>query len=260
MKQPSRPPHELDVAGVLTPTEFNTAADLWRSIRQAGGRELTNCLLPSGVANRLPAVYFPVMQVVELVSAVGVQSIRARFVVLRDEKNHPHFSVVMYAAGANDTVLSSYYLATRYWSSKPGTSVAYSGPMAPKYSRDAPKHALPVALANYWVGNWGNAVRYPTSPALFTSAGQPLHGYNFALSDLMDPLRGLGEFKDQVLAMSFGLHTFLNSNGTIDAPVATLGLMLRMVNTSAKDEAGVGDEAGAGDDAYDVGTPCPPAP
>src|SRR5689334_17713407 len=114
MKTPPRPPHELDTSGVLTPTEFTAGVSLWQSIRDANSTDLTNCLLLPGTNARLPYLSFPVMQIVELVSAVGVQSIRARFVVLRDEQNHPHFSVAMYAAGANDTVLSSYYLAERY--------------------------------------------------------------------------------------------------------------------------------------------------
>ena len=253
---PSSPiPHELDVAGVLNPTDFKAAADRWMAVRAANGSDLTNCLLVPKTTTRLSGVAFPVMQIVELVSAVGVQSIRARFVVLLDKQQLPRFSVVLYAAGANDTVLSSYYLATRYWLPEAETAPANTAPQRSKLGRDVPKHALPVALAAYWLANW-NAVpnRYATSAALFTSADQPMHGYNFALSDLMDPLRGLNEYKDQVLVMSFGLHTFLNFNGKVDAPVPTFGLMLQMTNQSLE------DEAGAGDNAFDVGVPCPPGP
>ena len=229
MLQPPRPPHELDLTGVLTPADFKAGADLWMTTRAAGGPNLTNCLLKPGTTTRLAGVSFPVMQIVELVSAVGVLGIRARFVVLLD-KQQPRFSVALYAAGANDTVLSSYYLAERYW--LPGASpLPTSVPQRSKLSRDVPKHVLPVSLAAYWLANWNDVPnRYPTSAALFTSAGQAMHGYNFALSDLMDPLRGLNEYKDQVLVMSFGLHTFLNFNGKVDAPMATFGLMLQIAN------------------------------
>ena len=254
MKPSLRPPHELEAAGVLTPTAFKAGTDLWDAICKAGGADLTNCLLTPNTAVRLKGLSFSVMQIVELVSAVGVQSIRARFVVLRDEKNHPHFSVAMYAVGANDVVLSSYYLARRYWLLQAGSDTAYVPPGPLQLNLDAPKHALPKALAEYWAANWADTKHYPTSPALFTSAGQPLHGYNFALSDLMDPLRGLHSFGNQVLAMTFGLHTFLNFNGQVDVPVATLGLMLQMTDISDK------DNPGADDDSFDVGMPSPPAP
>lgn len=251
MKPSPRPPHELDPSGVLTPTEYTAAVNLWQTIRDANGADLVNCLLDPATNARLACLTFPVMQIAELVSAVGVQSIRARYVVLRDEKNRPHFSVAMYAVGANDTVLSSYYLAERYW--KPKLSAA-SVRLAPlRVNRDAPKHALPKALADYWVANWADAKRYPTSSALFTSAGQQMRGYNFAVSDLMDPLRGLNDFNNQVLAMVLGLHTVLHFDGTVDAPLATLGLMLQMGRLSDKDEA-TGD-----DEIFDVGMPSPPA-
>jgi hypothetical protein len=252
MKPIPLPPHALEVAGVLNPTEFKAGIALWDTVCRASGADLTNCLLASGNSGRLEGLTFSVMQIAELVSAVGAQSIRARFVVLRDEGNNPRFSVAMYAAGANDVVLSSYYLARRYWLPEAGT--AYVRPAALRLKRDAPKHALPKGLAEYWVASWADAERYPTSSALFTSAGQPLHGYNFALSDLMDPLRGLNAFNNQVLTMTFGLHTALNFNGKIDAPVATLGLMLRIASLTDKDV-----EDGGGD-AFDVGMPSPPAP
>lgn len=254
MEQSSLPPHALEVAGVLNPNDFKAGTDLWDSICKAGGADLTNCLLAPGTTTRLEGLTFPVMQIAELVSAVGVQTIRARFVVLHDANNNLRFSVAMYTAGANDTVLSSYYLARRYWLPQASSVSAYVRPAPLRLNQDAPKHALPKALADYWVASWADAKRYPTSPALFTSAGQPLYGYNFALSDLMDPLRGLNDFNNQVLTMTFGLHTFLNFNGKVDAPVATLGLMLQIANLSDKDEAAVGN------DAFDVGMPCPPAP
>lgn len=262
MNPTPRPPYELDVSGVLTPTQFKDGTDLWLSTRSAGGTALTNCLLvpggptgPSG-SSRLPAVYFPVMQIVELVSAVGVQSIRARFVVLRDANQQLRFTVALYAVGADGTVLSSYYLANRYW---PKTTSpvphANSGSRVSglRLSRSVSKNVIPKALASYWVDNWTGS-RYPTKPDLFTSAGQPMQGYNFSVSDFMDPLRGLNNFGNQLLAMNFCLHTFLNFNGTVDAPVASLGLLLQMTNTTEKDEAGTEDEL------YDVAHPSPPAP
>ena len=251
---PPLPPHALDVAGVLNPTDFKIGTDLWDATCRAGGPNLTDCLLNPGTTTRLTGVAFPVMQIVELVSAVGVQGIRARFVVLLDKQQKPRFSVALFAVGANEVVLSSYYLADRYWQSG-AVPLAASVPRRSKLARDVPKHELPVALAAYWLSNWNDVPnRYPTSSALFTSAGQAMHGYNFALSDFIDPLRGLNEYKDQVLVMSFGLHTFLNFNGKVDAPVATFGVMLQIANPSPK------DEAGAGDNTFDVAMPCPPAP
>ena len=256
MKVPPRPPHELDVSGVLTPTDFKDAADLWLTTRAAGGSVLADSLLVPNTATRLPAVYFPVMQIVELVSAVGVQSIRARFVMLRDDKQQPRFTVVLFAVGADGTVLSSYYLANRYWpKNSPPAPHANPRSRVPelRLGRSVSKNVIPKALASYWVDNWTSS-RYATKPDLFTSAGQPMHGYNFSVSDFMDPLRGLNDFNTQLLAMNFCLHTFLNFNGKVDAPVASLGLLLQMTNTTEKDEEGTGD------DTFDVGIPCPPGP
>ncbi len=253
MKHPSRPPHELDPAGVLTPAQFRTGTDLWLSTRSAGGTELTSCLLAPGTTERLPAVYFPVMQVVELLSAVGVQSIRARFVVLRDEQ-HLRFTVALYAAGADNAVLSSYYLANRYWllqTSPPPHAVPWAHATALKSGRNVPKNVVPRALASYWAANWADAKRYRTSAGLFTSNGQAMEGYNFAVSDFMDPLRGLNDFNNQLLAMTFGLHTFLHFDGTTDVPIASLGVMLRIANTTKNDA----DDEG---DAFDVAIPMPP--
>ncbi|MDQ2793278.1 MAG: hypothetical protein M3Y12_04615 [Bacteroidota bacterium] len=111
------PPHALEVAGVLNPTDYQGGANLWLTTRAAGGPDLTSCLLSPGTTTRLVGVAFPVMQMVELVSAVGVLGIRARFVVLPDAKQPLRFSVALFAVGANEVVLSSYYLAERYWQS-----------------------------------------------------------------------------------------------------------------------------------------------
>ena len=256
MKVPSRPPHELDVSGVLTPTAFKAAADLWLTTRAAGGTALADSLLWPNKATRLSAVHFPVMQIVELVSTVGVQSIRARFVMLPDEKNL-RFTVVLYAAGADGTVLSSYYLANRYWLLQSGSPAPHANPGSRvselRLGRSVPKNVIPKSLASYWVDNWTSS-RYATSSDLFTSAGQPMQGYNFTVSDFMDPLRGLNDFNNQLLAMNFCLHTFLKFNGKADAKVASLGLLLQMTNTTEKDEAGTDDEL------YDMAIPSPPAP
>ena len=257
MKLPIRPPHELDLTGVLTPAQFKAGTDLWLSTRNAGGADLTSCLLPPNATTRLPTVYFPVMQIVELVSAVGVQSIRARFVLLRDDNQQLRFSVALHAAAADGTVLSSYYLANRYWLPKTGSPpprTASKGLVQEfKLSRSVSKNVVPKALVSYWTDNWKDHKRYPTSPELFTSAGQPMQGYNFTVSDFMDPLRGVNEYGSQLLAMNFGLHTFLRITGATDAPIASFGVMLQMTNTTEK------DEMGAGDDAYDMGNPSPPA-
>ena len=251
---PPLPPHALDVAGVLSPTDYQAAADLWMTTRAAGGPNLTNCLLVPNTTTRLPAVYFPVMQIVELVSAVGVKNIRARFVVLRDDKQQLRFSVALYAAAADGTVLSSYYLANRYWSKTdaPPSPRAASALVRPAgLGRSVSKNVIPKALASYWVDNWTSS-RYATKPDLFTSAGQPMQGYNFSVSDFLDPLRGLNDFNNQLLAMNFCLHTFLGFNGKVDAPVASLGLLLQTTNSSPKDEAGAEDEL------YDMAHPNPP--
>lgn len=258
MKTPARPPHELDLTGVLTPDQFKEGVDLWLQTRSAGGSSLTGCLLAPDNTTRLPAVYFPVMQIVELVSVVGVQSIRARFVVLRDGQQQPRFTVALYATAADGTVLSSYYLANRYWLLQAGSPVPRSSArpltVVLNLGSSVSKNVVPKALASYWVNNWANQKRYPTSPELFTSAGQALQGYNFLVSDLVDPLRGINEYGNQLLAMNFGLHTFLHSTGKTDAPIATLGVMLQMTGTTEK------DEAGAGDDSFNMVVPSPPAP
>ncbi|GAC1369687.1 MAG: hypothetical protein NVSMB30_07750 [Hymenobacter sp.] len=230
--------NDLDATSIISQEQFDRYASEWLSLSSDPvGTELTHCFeLPSEKA-RLLALSFPVMQMVELVSAVGVRSIKARFLVVRDLDNQPHFSVALFATDAQDTRLTAYYLAERYW--QPGGEQAASLRME-----------IANVLARHWAANWANAGRYPLAPSLFASGYGPLRGYNFDIIDFMKPLLPLQALGDQRLLLDLGLHTYFRPGPRGDAPVATFGLMLRLT--------GSGVQTAGADPSYDVAQPCPP--
>ncbi|WP_201980580.1 hypothetical protein [Hymenobacter rubidus] len=229
--------------------QFNQYAANWLALFEdgAGDKLANNFLLPAD-GSRLPGVSFPVMSVVDLVSALGVTHIKARFLAVPDEAGQPHFAIALFAANAGNETVSAYYVSEGYWQD----------------ANLVPPLQLPVAnvLALHWANSWADAATYPITAQMFNSGTKlteddtglhPLQGYTFGVSDFLQPLQDiddLGALDTCKLRAFFGLRTYANVG---EVPAAIFGLMLRLT-----DAAGA-LLRGANSDAEDMASPCPPS-
>ncbi|MCC3153582.1 hypothetical protein Q3A66_12140 [Hymenobacter sp. BT770] len=232
---------QLVAEGIIGQELFDQYAAEWLRISGAAdGAELTASFRAPHGDLRVSAVSFPVKCIAELLSAVGVRTIKARFLMVPDEHKRPHFSVALFATDALDTRLTSYYLAEPFW--KPRKDPA----------QDAPPLRMEIAnvLAAHWATQWADVARFPLTAQLFSSHYGPLRGYNFELSDFMKPLLVLDKLGDQRLLLELGLHTHYGPGPSGEVFTATFGLMVRLAGLQAED--------GELDPEYDLATPIPP--
>jgi hypothetical protein len=221
--------------GLLSQEDFNQYSAAWlQLISQPDSPALSQSFQTESSA-RVMYVSFPIKRVVELVSAVGAQQIKARFVLVPDG-GQQKFSLVLYAA--DDTQKeegrkSAYYLATPWWTSA-----------APPVLGEA----VPDNLAAVWLANWAGAGS--VTPALFATPDGPLEGYNFNLKDFLKPLFTDQPYDLQEIRIWLGLHNYYSPTN-LDTLTQTFGLVARRYDPHPTAQRG-------SELYYDMATPCPP--
>ena len=236
-----------DSAGIISQEQFDRYAANWLEVvYNADGRTLHESFLGLG-QEKVNAITFPLQSIVELVSAVGVHRIKARFLIQTDEATAaPHFTMALFAADELGKRLSSYYVANAHWLSAP----AATAPLLPAAAPSTVGKQVANVLAHKWAQSWANAPRVET--AMFDNAYGPMNGYTFEVGDFLAPLFKLNSLDDaSKLQVNFCLHEF--SRPTPDGGdqrASTFGLTVQVVTTNL-----FGDEWG---DIFDMGRPCPP--
>ncbi|MCI1189111.1 hypothetical protein MON38_16935 [Hymenobacter sp. DH14] len=239
---PANQPPFLDPASKIDQPTFDAYSANWLKIVSEGGEQaaLDACFnMPdtgSAAVARLIAVSFTVAQIMEVLSAPGIAQVRARFVV-NPEKKAPNFALVLYAVDAQGRRQTSYYLSDYQ------SGMEFHPPIVDV--------ELPDTLRQHWVSNWADTKKFPLSRQLFATSYGPLQGFNFSLSDFMQPLMRISK-DDENLSVLLGLHTFFGPSPDGEAVMTTFGLM---VQTPVS--AGTAD---IDDPSYDVAAPSPPAP
>ncbi|WP_210520989.1 hypothetical protein [Hymenobacter terricola] len=234
-------PKYLDADSIISQVLFDEYTATWvKAVNDpSDGTALTKCFLTKS-GSRLGYVRFEVPQIIELMSAVGIQGIKARFLIKPDGR----FTVALFAADAQGLRLTSYYLAD-YRNEEDQQP-------ASRQAEDMNMEAANV-LAAHWQRNWANTKRFPTTRQLFASSYGPLRGYNFNVSDFMAPLMSLQpeDIDKEEFHLMPGLHSHFSSGPDNDGPVAVFGLVVTRTDNALR---------GSGDPSYDVAIPSPPAP
>ncbi|MBD2722089.1 hypothetical protein [Hymenobacter armeniacus] len=221
--------------GTLAPALFDEYAAEWHSkISDVGNPDVTS-YFANGDSGRLTYVYFSIQRVAELVSAVGVQHIKARFVLMPDASTGQYrFSLVLFAADKDDRQLTAYYLPDALQAVPPTVG-----------------EPLPGSLAGLWQAAWAEATLLTS--AMFTTSYGVLKGYNFDLKDFLTPLFTNGQpYDKQQVRVWLGLHGYTTPD---DQPTQTFGLMVRRFDPT---QGAAGQLQAADDVFFDLSTPCPP--
>lgn len=223
--------------GILSPELFNQYSDQWLSaVSNLSNPELASAFLtPSH--ERLLFVSFPIQQIISLVSAVGVRSIKARFLLAPDADGQPHFTVALFAADAEGVGerLSAYYVADEYWT---------AATPSPELGEQ-----VPSSLAAIWMANWNG--QSDITPALFSTSYGPLQGYNFDIKDFVSLLFGMEPLAEQEFRIGLSLHEYFSAAGSESTPTKTFGLVTYLYTPGQSTAVFV-------DEYYDMSGPCPP--
>ncbi|MBF9221181.1 hypothetical protein [Hymenobacter ruricola] len=184
---------------------------------------------------RVAYATFSIQRIIELVSAVGVRRIKARFVLLPVQTDEQYrFSLVLFASDDDNRQLTAFYLPD-----------AMAAPFP-----SLPTEPVPGGLAGLWEANWLGADTLTT--AMFTTSYGPLEGYNFEIDDFLAPLfTDTADYTDQQIRLKLGLHQYVAAGAT--SPSQTFGLVVRRFDPSQQAQA---KAASAG--FFDLSTPCPP--
>jgi hypothetical protein len=247
-------------AGIIFQADFDIYTNDWIDIVTNNKEtELANCFRQkSGAAQNINYVSFSALQIAQLVSTVGAQNIKARFLVVREAPDkkypngYPHFALALFATDNLNGRLSAYYISNQYWPTKEASE--------PENTNNDPSSApslvqegftpsqLPDALATYWQQNWSPAGDDPIATQdMFDNAYGYLHGYTFELNDFVQPLTSLPVpvktpilpvLETHYIRINFGLHQYYPATPNVQELNSTFGLMVSYVRPPKHDAAG----------------------
>jgi hypothetical protein len=274
----------LSSSETISQAEFDSYVNDWvEVVTYNNADELAKCFRLDGAKQNINYVYFTALQIAHLVSTVGAQHIKVRFLVIREDDGYPHFALALFAGDDLNGRLSAYYVSQNYWTRSFGDTPQDSPlPQVPPLDVFS-STLLPDALATFWRDNWSPKGDDPLATQdMFNSTYGYLRGYTFEMDDFLKPLvqikAGIKIEDADPIRINFGLHTYYPANS--DELDSTFGLMISYV-CPPKDGSVMGkrghettleqyDKAGMGsynnpqgpiDDTdvfYDLGSPCPP--
>lgn len=238
--------------GIISPAEYDQGAASWLlAASDPAGVILAQSFTQT--TGLLSAVSFSGWQIARLVSTVGATAVKARFVILHDAQARPHFSVALFATDAQDTRVSSYYLAQPYLPTQHAAGV--SGVDAQAAGRRSPsvralaRYDVPDVLTRLWLNDWSRVKR--VTPDLFATSYGPLRGYSYGVEEFAGLLRDFSSLDGNKILLEFDLHGYFRTEPQGDVLVYTFGFLLWT-------EAGRKDNGGGGSGAVNMGQPCPP--
>jgi hypothetical protein len=246
-------------SGTISQANFDTYSNDWIAVvSNDDSTELGECFRLDGATENIKCVYFSTLQVAQLVSTVGAQNIKARFLVERQNINgteYPHFALALFATDDLNGRLSAYYVSQPYW------LLADGGPENTPVLDVYKPVLLPDALATYWQNNWSPAGEDPlATQEMFDSTYGYLRGYTFEMDDFLKPLMQIPPKmliqNAAPIRINFGLHQYYpaipNADGTLNN---TFGLLVSYAGYPDSPDQNPIDEEEV---FYDLGSPCPP--
>jgi hypothetical protein len=262
---------------IISQKEFDIYSNDWLNVvTNDDADELAKCFRLEGADKNINCVFFSAMQIAHLVSTVGAQHIKARFLVIREDNGHPHFALALFAGDDLNGRLSAYYISRPYWL-RSANDPQSSGPgdAGPGLNVFSPVR-LPDALAALWLNNWSPKGPDPrASQDMFNSTYGYLRGYTFEMDDFLNPFTqikaGVKIEHADPFRINFGLHQYYPINS--EELDSTFGLMVSYVDYAKraqilKAKSGMApgtppadNDSNDDDDTgvfYDLATPCPP--
>jgi hypothetical protein len=230
---------------ILSKALFEKYAADWAGLVSGGDSAALTKAFVNVHSKRIAYAAVPVDSIIGLLSAVGVQQIKVRFLLVPGSTEvAQHFSIALFAANSQGERVSAYYLVDKSWLAD--TAAAILG------------ERVPQGLANLWLENWDSTKEPKVTSAMFTVPAGQLLGYNFEVKEFMTPLFKLQPFKKPAqdandkdeIRLYFGLHEYLGPDSDGTDPTKTFGLVVRPSRPKPAAEVE--------EDSYDMATPCPP--
>lgn len=244
-------------AGIISPAEYDQYAANWLV---AASDPAGTVLAQSFVWNKelMSSLTFSARQIARLVSTVGATTIKARFLIMYDDKAQPHFTLALFATDALDTRVSSYYVADYYWrpaqpapTPAPASKLNWNGRV-----RALARYDTPDVLTSLWLAAWRKLKR--VSPALFATQYGPLRGYSYGVEEFVALLREIKSVEDEKVLMEFDLHEYYQTQPVGDVLVQTFGLLLWTVRGKSRSQDGESKSGDPVPEGLNMGGPCPP--
>jgi hypothetical protein len=256
---PASIPSGTTPAGTISQADFDIHSNDWLTVvSNDDSTELGDCFRLDGATQNINCVYFSALQIAQLVSTVGAQNIKARFLIAREtinDKKYPHFTIALFATDNLNGRLSAYYISQPYWLQTGGAP----GNL-PVLDVTTPV-LLPDALATYWQHNWSPEGEDPlATQEMFDSTYGYLRGYTFEMDDFLKPLMQIpAKVPIQNAApirINFGLHEYYPAIPNADSSLnSTFGLLVSYASyPDGTEQNPIPDD----DVFYDLAHPCPP--
>jgi len=283
-------------SGIIQQSDFDTYANDWINIvtDESKANELRDCfryngLKSKGIKQNINFVKFSALQIAQLVSTVGASNIKARFLIIRDNKTdlypagYPHFALALFATDNLNGRLSAYYVSSFYWllqdAAEPTQTEGEVLDSPTGLPSEFTSGQLPDALATYWQQNWSPPGEDPDAKQdMFDSTYGYLRGYTFELNDFVMPLASIPANKSidtaSPIRINFGLHQYYPATTDVQELNSTFGLMVSYTSNLKFKAAGLEKHAMAAELAtsanpdsnpaadvdvfYDLANPCPP--
>ena len=247
---PPVPGPSANPAGIISPAEYEQYAANWLvAARDPAGAVLAQSFMLNK-KDVLVSLNFTALQIARLVSTVGAATIKARFLIMYDDKAQPHFTIALFASDAQDKRVSSYYLADKYWLPKlphvASSLMAKPGPPRQERVRAFARYDMPDVLTTRWLTAWGGVTRVATE--FFATSYGPLRGYSYGVEEFVSLLRDVSSLDGENILLEFDLHDYYQSAPEGEVLTHTFGLLLW--TESGKMEGGA--------EGVNMGNPCPP--
>lgn len=225
---------------ILDQQQFDKYAAAW-SRHVSHHQDLSSVFQQPG-GGQMQAVRFSFDALQYLLSTVGAQRIKARFVLQENEHSDEKlFSLVLYATDAMDGRVSAYYLA-QHMSVAPapphapiGTEFSVEEGGSPDDQTNLLGDQIPNELVHTWLNNWQSAPLKTAS--MFGSNYGPLTGYTFGIGDFLNSFFYANPYATKELLILFGLHQHYPAFPDCYALKQTFGLVLRIRQTGSSDAA-----------------------
>ncbi len=186
-------------ASTITKAQYDQYTSDWAALIESGNNDLLRQAFQAPNGARFTFLNFSLDQVVALVAAPGVLSIKARFLLMPEGASGSRFSVALFAADTpaknTDEPLTPYYIPT----SAPATTTQTVDPSS------GPDTKIPQPEAVGRLTDWANTQPSNFTTDIFTTDSGPLRGCNFEVSTLQDPLAAAPPYGTKSLFLNLGL-------------------------------------------------------
>jgi len=220
--------------------QYDQYTAAWAALIASGNNDTLQQAFQAPDGARLNFLNFSLDQVVALVTAPGVLSIKARFLLVPDAAGVPRFSLTLFAtdtpAKNDEESLSAYYIPT--------SAVATTTQVVEPAPGPDTKISRPEAVA--WLTAWATTEDFTTD--IFTTDSGPLKGGNFEVSTFQDPLAAAPPYANKSLFLNLGL---------LADPEPTAALVVYIAPLGSRVQGSV-EGLPTADSYYDNASYCPP--